>query len=181
LLDTSARLVPSDCVGGVCFWKSIGSDPPGPGLITEHTNKLGGYYQLGETVILYANVTFNGAPVANKLVAFQVFNPANVSTVIAVAFTGPDGIAAANFSIPPVRSSIGTWIDFSTVELDQVTYSDTITFQVRPIITVGGYSFALPREVTNSSNAMKQLSSYAAALVMLSTGLIVLKTRKRCK
>jgi len=175
LLDSSATPISSDCVGGVCFWESIGPDPPGQGLIKEYTDRGGGFYMLGDTVLLFAQVTFAGDPVANKLVAFQVLDPSNTSAVIDVAFTDPNGIAVTSFGLPEIGSNIGTWTAFATVELDQVTYSDVIDFQVRPILTVGGYSFV----VKSAGNSMNPLAPYSLASVTLTLGLVVCKARRR--
>jgi hypothetical protein len=56
-----------------------------------------------ELVILYAKVTYNNEPVANKEVAFSVngpLNPYHNITIYRQAFTNATGIAVINFTIP---------------------------------------------------------------------------------
>jgi hypothetical protein len=175
LLDSSAKPIASDSVGGICFWKSIGPDPLGQGLIKEYTDRGGGSYRLGETVVLSANVTFAGYPVANKLVAFQVLNPANATIVIDVATTNTSGIATISFGLPDIYSNVGPWTAFANVELDQVTYSDVINFQVAPVLTVGGYSFV----VKAPGNPVNPVEPYTLVFLTMILGFVFCKPRRR--
>jgi hypothetical protein len=175
LLDSSGKLIASDSVGGMCFWKSIGPDPPGPGLIQESTDR--GSYVLGDTVVVTATVTFNGVPVGNKLVAFQVLNPANSTVVISVATTNASGMAQISFGIPSLSTSIGRWTEISNVELDQVTYSDTINFQVGALLvsTVGGYSYVV--QVPVSGNPVSPAALYVGVFLAILLGFVFYKRR----
>ncbi len=175
LLDSSAKPISSDSVGGICFWKSIGPDPPGPGLIKEYTDKGGGSYMLGETVVLFANVTFAGDPVANKLVAFQVLNPANATVIIDVATTNGNGIATISFGLPDLSSNIGIWTSFANVEVDQVTYSDVVSFRVTPVSTVGGYSFV----VNVPGNPVNPVAPYTLVFSAMILCFVFFKPRRR--
>lgn len=153
----------------------IGTDPPGQGLIKEYTDRDGGFYMLGDTVLLFALVTFAGDPVANKLVAFQVLDPSNTTALIDVAFTDGNGIAVTSFRLPEIVSNVGTWTAFATVELDQVAYSDVIAFQVRPLSTVGGYSFVLK----SADNSVNLLAPYSLVSVTLTFSFVVCGARAR--
>jgi hypothetical protein len=165
LLDSSGNPISSDCVGAVCFWGSIGPDPPGPGLLTEYTDKGGGWYTIGETVFLFSQVTYNGDPVRNKLVAFQILNPIDNTVTMSVAITDQNGIASTSFRVPEIGSSLGVWTAFSTVELDQILVFNVIHFQVLTLSPVGGFSFS-PRVVVNVTNP---LASYTVLLITFST------------
>jgi hypothetical protein len=164
LQDSSANPIPSDSVGAVCFWESIGPDPPGDGLLNVYTDKGGGWFTIGETVILFSQVTFNGDPVRNKLVAFQVLNPADNTVTISVAVTDQNGIASISFRVPEITPSLGVWTAFSTVELDQVAVFNTVNFQVR-LVTVGGFSFS-PKVAVTTTNP---LAAYTVLLIAFST------------
>lgn len=165
LLDCSANPISCDSVGAVCFWGSIGPDPPGPGLLTEYTDRGGGWYMLGDTVILFSQVTFGGDPVRNKLVAFQVLNPVDNTITISVAITDQNGIASISFRVPEIGPSLGIWTAFSTVELDQIAYFTVVNFQVRFVSPVGGFSFS-PKVAVKITNP---LASYTVLLVTFST------------
>jgi hypothetical protein len=175
-------MIPCDSVGGVCLWGVIGPDPPGLGMIRAYTNKDGEPYALGETVMLFAQVTYAGDPVPNKLVAFQVVNAANTTIVLGVGPTNLNGIALMSFRIPEVDSSLGVWTVFSTVEIDEVVYYGVASFQVIPAAApVGGYSFAM----TTVAKAMNLPAPYEVLLalivlftVLLTTVSIVCRTRR---
>jgi len=164
LLDSSANPISSDSVGAVCFWHSVGPDPPGAGLLNVYTDKGGGWFTIGETVVLFSQVTFNGDPVRNKLVAFQVLNPVDNTVTISVAVTDQNGIASISFRVPEIGPSLGVWTAFSTVELDQIAYFNLVTFQVRLMQAVGGFSFS-PKIAVKVTNP---LASYTVLLVTFS-------------
>lgn len=97
-----------------------------------------------ELVILYALVTYNDAPVAQKPVAFQVSGPPNPIlniTTFGAAPTNQDGIAEFSFRIPwpntnPEEQVFGTWFCIATVSIADETVVDTLTFQVGWIISI---------------------------------------------
>jgi hypothetical protein len=172
LMTPSAKPISYDIAGAICFWKSTGPDPPGPGLIKEYSSKS--EYMLGETVNLFAEVTFAGAPIQNKLVAFQVNEPSGQILTILEGLTDVNGVAAVSFSIPQINASIGVWTEFSTVEIDQQVYSDMINFTVisgHPTVRVapvGGYSFSqtLCKAINPSSSYWALVISFAFAAVV---------------
>lgn len=107
-------------------------------------NQSSDAFEPQELVILYANVTYNDAPVAQKLVAFQANGPANpLQNVSATgsATTDQDGIAQYSFRIPwpnenPEKKILGQWFAIATVSIADQTVVDTLTFQVGWIIRI---------------------------------------------
>ncbi|MGA2767438.1 MAG: CARDB domain-containing protein [Candidatus Bathyarchaeia archaeon] len=101
-------------------------------------------FQPQELVILYGNVTYNGAPVANKLVAFQVRGPANAFSNI--TFTGSSssnesGMATFSFRVPWYSEHaeeivFDEWFAVATVDIAQEVATDTLTFQVGWILRI---------------------------------------------
>jgi len=97
-----------------------------------------------EEVILYANVTYRGAPIANKLVAFQVNGPPNPLQNITIydqGETNATGIAQASFRIPwpetnPRTIVFGTWKAVANVDIAEEIVQDTLTFQVGWIVEI---------------------------------------------
>jgi len=97
-----------------------------------------------ELVILYANVTYNEAPIARMLVAFQAKNPRNPfenMTIAGSSFTDESGIAQFSFRIPwPSENAeqiiFGEWFATANVEIAQQVVADTLTFQVGWILKI---------------------------------------------
>ena len=107
-------------------------------------NQSSDAFEPQELVILYALVTYNEAPIANKLVAFQANNPANAFqniTVVGVSSTNQSGIAQFSFRIPwPSENAeqiiFGEWSAIATVDIAEQVVVDTLTFQVGWIIKI---------------------------------------------
>jgi len=107
-------------------------------------NQSSDAFEPQELVMLYANVTYNEDPIANKLVAFQVNNPANAFqniTIVGVSSTNQSGIAQFSFRIPwPSENAeqiiFGEWFAIATVDIAQQVVVDTLTFQVGWIIKI---------------------------------------------
>ena len=105
-------------------------------------NQSSDAFEPQELVILYALVTYNEAPIANKLVAFQVNNPANAFQNITVGrVTNQSGIAQFSFRIrwPSENAEqiiFGEWSATASVEIVQQVVVDTLTFQVGWIIKI---------------------------------------------
>jgi hypothetical protein len=97
-------------------------------------------FQPQEEVILYALVTYNEAPIQNKLVAFQIDGPSPPEVndpirIILSSATNESGIASVSFRIPtPINGSegivIGEWFAIATVDIAGVVVNDTLTFRV---------------------------------------------------
>jgi hypothetical protein len=171
LADSSGGEIPCDTNGAVCFWQSVGPDSPGQGLLVEYTNK--GFFMVGETVFLTSQVTYGGYPVRNKVVAFQILDPNGTTITMGVVTTDGNGLATMSFRLPQ-SSSLGQWTAFSTVELDQVVFWDTVNFQVVVYIPVGGYSFALKVE----GRAVFPSAASVALLLISTIAFVVCKPRR---
>ena len=97
-----------------------------------------------QLVTLYANVSYNGAPVVGKLVAFQVDGPANAFENITVYGSGDttnEGLAMFSFRLPwpsehPEEIVFGNWSAVATVDIAQVTVKGTWTFRVGWILQI---------------------------------------------
>lgn len=97
-----------------------------------------------EEVILYAYVTYNGCPVANKLVAFEVHGPINPLENVSFARTAEtdkSGLANVSFRIPwPIENAetivFGTWSVLANVEIAGERVDDTLTFEVGWIVEI---------------------------------------------
>jgi hypothetical protein len=95
-------------------------------------------------VTLYAKVTYNNAPVANKEVAFEIHGPLNQYqniTVYRQAFTNASGIATVNFRIPwPDQNAeavvFGNWTILAKVDIAEQWVSDSHWFYVHWIIDI---------------------------------------------
>ncbi len=138
LYDGSMKAIIHDSADGLYFWNSVQADPPLEGRVLEISSKNGkigqggfaGNFTIGETVELGANATYNGYPVANKLVSFEVMNPENGILLAQAAFTNDEGFATINFTVPPTIESLGNWTVFVTVQLaDQILWN-YFTFKV---------------------------------------------------
>jgi hypothetical protein len=138
LYDGSMKAIIHDSADGLYFWSSIQADPPLEGRVLEISSKNGkigqggfaGDFTIGETVELGANASYNGYPVANKLVSFEVMNPENGILLAQAAFTNDEGFATINFTVPPRLESLGNWTVFVTVQLaDQILWN-YFTFEV---------------------------------------------------
>jgi hypothetical protein len=177
LLDPSAKPISYDSAGATCFWGSTGPDPPGPGLLKESTSNS--EFTLGETIYVSSKVTYNGAPVVNKLVAFQINEPSGQILTILEGITDQNGLATISFKIPESSISIGVWTVYSTVEIDQQIYFDKIILTLAPTAlppTVGGYSFSLTVD-----KAINPSSSYWALAISFAFAAVVWRPIRRRK
>jgi hypothetical protein len=107
-------------------------------------NQSSDAFQPQELVILYANVTYNDYPVANKLVSFLVTGPPNPIQNITYSSsnsTDQNGTAQVSFRIPwpsenPEVIVFGKWSVIATVEIAEQAVADTLTFQVGWLIRI---------------------------------------------
>jgi hypothetical protein len=105
-------------------------------------NQSSDAFEPQELVVLYALVTYNGGPVVQKLVAFQIKGPENPLQNITIdgsGSTGQDGITQFSFRIPwpnvnPEGQIFGRWFAIATVSIADQIVADTLTFQVGWII-----------------------------------------------
>jgi NADH:ubiquinone oxidoreductase subunit K len=133
----------------------------------------GGTFTQGEEVQLIANVTYNGQPVQQKLVGFEVQNPLNISVVLRSAVTDEDGLCSISFKIPILPENVGTWTAIAIVEIAQETSFDTITFIVKLFRPVGGFSVSTKRD----QNSL--LVSYNLVIISLILSLVAVKRKAR--
>ncbi len=148
LLDKTSVPIVHDVVGALVFWQNVVPDPPVSGRVLDlYTQKgglgqgvPGGSFVAGELVMLTAAVTFNGEPVQQKLVSFEVHNPQNETIVLRSGTTDSLGITSISFRIPIDPSSYGQWTGIAVVDIGGEIAWDTITFNVSPLIPTGGYS-----------------------------------------
>ena len=187
LLNSALTPIAHDSVGAVYFWKSMLADPSDDGacldLYTQRggvgPNVAGGDFTAGEMVHLISKVTYNNAPVQNKLVAFEVLNPSDEVVLIRTAITDEEGLATTSFRIPLTLSSNGTWKAISTVSLADKVIWDITTFQVYLIIPVGGHSASI-----NFKSKKEPIAQYTIAIAILTVALTTIKrktTRKHAE
>ena len=107
-------------------------------------NQSADAYEPQELVVLFALATYNDAPVAGKLVAFEVNGPRNQFqniTVVGSGTTDENGIAEFSFRLPwpsqiPEKAIFGQWIALATVEIAERVVVDTLTFRVGWILSI---------------------------------------------
>jgi hypothetical protein len=107
-------------------------------------NQSADAYEPQELVVLFALATYNDAPVAGKLVAFQINGPKNQFqniTVVGSGTTDENGTAEFSFRLPwpsqtPEKAIFGQWIALATVEIAEQVVVDTLTFRVGWILSI---------------------------------------------
>jgi hypothetical protein len=104
--------------------------PSGKGI-----NQSSDGFEPQELVLLYALVTYNEAPVANKNVAFQVNDPTGATFFSRSNATGANGIATVSFRLP-TDATFGTWTAIATVDVASEIVHDTLTFRVGWMIRI---------------------------------------------
>jgi hypothetical protein len=98
-------------------------------------------------VWLHANVTYNYWPVQFKNVAFEVDFPNGTVYTKMSAFTDANGVATVGFRMPwpcdvnitaqdPNMSLIGVWTETSTVQLADITISDTLNWHYDYLVNI---------------------------------------------
>jgi len=88
----------------------------------------------GETVFLNASLIFQGAPVPGIIVQFITYDPHGTPTGRNTV-SGPDGVAAINFTIPssPV---FGNYVTIASAAVNGNNYNDTVSYQVGWLINI---------------------------------------------
>lgn len=107
-------------------------------------NQSSDMFQSQELVILYALVTYNDNPIANKLVAFHADGPSNPfenETAGGSSSTNESGIAEFSFRIPwpvemPETKVFGEWTVIATVDVADQRLVDTLTFKAGWLIEI---------------------------------------------
>ena len=92
----------------------------------------------GDWVWLYADVTYNGAPVNHLLVTFEVWDNTNSCVTYRVAETNKDGIANTSFRIPvPCDVQLfGKWLVMASAKVQDVKQMDFLKFDVGWILEI---------------------------------------------
>jgi len=119
------------------FSNKIPCDGRGP-------NQTSGAFAPQELVILYTLVTYNDAPIANKIASFVVTGPANPYqniTIIGVNMTDSSGIAEFSFRVlwPEEHAEeivFGLWHAIGTVDVAEVPVTDHMDFRVGWIVSI---------------------------------------------
>jgi len=182
LSDSALKPITHDSVGAVYFWKSVAPDPPAEGRVIDlytqkggkGPNEPGGDFVAGELVYLVSQVTYDGNPVQQKLVAFEVRNPSNESVLFRGATTDADGLANISFRIPILMSSNGTWTAVSAVDIREEVVWDTMSFRVYlGHVPVGGYSVP-----TEKHSVEKPLTINLLLLAVLTAVFTVIERKK---
>lgn len=88
-----------------------------------------------DKVILYAEVSFGGDKVVNKLVVFEVDDAQGTKLTLLQNYTDSNGIATVMYRIPmkdlvDEPAIVGWWLATATVDVDQNVVNDTMAFQV---------------------------------------------------
>ncbi|MEA2089940.1 MAG: hypothetical protein U9O89_04180, partial [Thermoproteota archaeon] len=107
-------------------------------------NQTGDAFAPQETVILYANATYNKSPLQSVYVSFQVFGPINAIknfTFTSSSKTNGSGIASWVFTIPwPCENAetivFGVWTALASVKIYGETVQDKLTFKVDWIVQI---------------------------------------------
>jgi hypothetical protein len=93
-----------------------------------------------EEVTLYAKVTYNSDPVANKLVAFEVKDNAGIPILTSTAPSNLDGIATTSFRIPwtgmEAETKFGTWCVYGAVDIAEQVATDYCPFEFGYIVSI---------------------------------------------
>ena len=104
-----------------------------------------------ELVLMYANVTYNYASVADKEVTFTVLSPNGTTVAVQVASTNTTGIASASYRTPWLdNTNFGTWTIIASVDISQVVVTDMTNFTYNYLITTNGIT--IPSSVHRQSS-----------------------------
>jgi hypothetical protein len=107
-------------------------------------NQSSDMFESQELVILYAFVTYNDNPIANKLVAFHANGPPNPfenMTAGGSSSTNESGITEFSFRMPwpvemPEIKVFGEWSVVASVDVADARVADTLAFKVGWIIEI---------------------------------------------
>jgi hypothetical protein len=103
-----------------------------------------------EQVTLYGNVTYNGVPVENKDVSFEIRDANNQTIGLKTARSDENGVAVAYFRLPwtdeSPESLFGRWSVVATVDVSEVEVIDTVPFIFDYLVKI------LDHEIKNQNN-----------------------------
>jgi hypothetical protein len=164
------------------FWKYMPLPPPPstPRLVDLYTqrggigpNAYGGDFAAGTMVFLSALATYNGYPVQNVPVAFQVLDSTNQTIAILVGMTDENGTAKTQFRIRPEQTAQGTWWAFASVDISCTTVWDTLNFTVFVTLPIGGY--------TTTTKNPDPTPQYITTIITLAAAMTLTKRKLRRK
>jgi hypothetical protein len=97
-------------------------------------------YAPQENVTIFANLTYNLAPIAAKAVAFEIRSPYGDIVFTRQTVTDLDGMANMTFRIPwpdidPESIVFGTWTVLAKASVAEVSVNDTVCFEVGWIVS----------------------------------------------
>jgi len=136
-------------------------------------------FPLGMNVILWAHITYNDMPVQSILVAFQVDYPNGSQLLVSSQQTNASGYAATNFTITKNLYQIfpSNWNSTATTSPAQKTVSDSMPFEVLPLLPVGGISLSISASLLSPS--IMALSVEILAALALIVGSKVRKAQSK--
>ncbi len=139
-------------------------------------NAAGGYFGPQEDVIATASVISNGAPVASKLVDFEVVTNGGAQFAFYTASTNEAGIATVDFRLPTIDTGVeqgfgSNWKIVATVDISQVQYSDICPFTFTYLVNINSVTPTLASVVRGSSTT--QTISASISNVVPVTGMQV--------
>jgi hypothetical protein len=91
-----------------------------------------------ERIVLFALVTYNGDPVGDLLVAFQIEAPTSSLNQIQSGRTNQSGLTSISFSVMTgnvEQTAFGTWLANASTSIGGIHALDTLTFKVGYLIT----------------------------------------------
>ncbi|NWG10520.1 hypothetical protein HXY33_02030 [Candidatus Bathyarchaeota archaeon] len=92
-----------------------------------------GSFGPAELVFLYANVTYNGWPIQNEIVAFEALAPHGDLFTILSGLTNASGIATASYRLPFSKNDplewFGNWTIIASADVADVVVYDTLKFE----------------------------------------------------
>jgi hypothetical protein len=107
-------------------------------------------YTMDENVTLWVNLTYNGAELQSRLIAWEVKDATNTSVLFRTTYTDANGMSTISFRIITVcldpEFAAGQWCVIAKTTVGEVIVEDYLTFQVGYIIELWEDMFAMPGE-----------------------------------
>jgi len=187
LYDGNMASIAHNSIDGLYFWQTLLDDPPEAGLLFDLVTQRGGIgpnatdgtFALGETVVLTAHLTFNGDPVQQKMVAFEVRNPKNEMILNRVALTDENGYAIISFRIPSLSESIGTWTATATASVSDSVVWDWLTFIVEARVAAPPAVGGQMKLIQKNRTPISQIDIYLAIVVAIVLSITIIDETKR--
>jgi hypothetical protein len=124
-----------------------------------------GAYGPQQLVTMYALVTFQGAPIVDKQVAFAVLFPNGTVCSLTTASTNGTGYATWSFRLPwpssNPQSLFGTWSIVASVDVCQVVITGTVTFTFNYSIVISSIQVLASVQRSESMSVKVTLQSTA--------------------